>query len=117
MIDDPKHKHLAKAKPPALNNRGAGGPEFGDTDPNLRKYQDRRSGGGGAMKVLLGIVIVVIFSIVLILFVRPIRDAVRPFFPAGIQRLLMDEPESAPIPASTTEPTAAPAATPETKAP
>jgi signal recognition particle receptor subunit beta len=124
QIDDPKHKHLAKAKPPALDNRGAGGPDVGDTDPNLRKYQDRRSGGGGAMKVLLGIVIVLIVLVVLILFVRPIRDAVRPFFPSGIQRLLMDEPESAPIaePLSAPVPAEAPApgraaATPETKAP
>jgi signal recognition particle receptor subunit beta/Na+-transporting methylmalonyl-CoA/oxaloacetate decarboxylase gamma subunit len=131
QLDDPKFKHLNKAKPPALDHRGAGGPDVGATDPNLRKYQDRRAGGGGAMKALLGIVIVLIVLVVLILFVRPIRDAVRPFFPKGIQELLMDEPvqapiaaptpvQSAPVPAVTQAPPATPipaAAAPETKAP
>ena len=112
QIEDPKNKHLAKAKPPSLDHRGtSGAPDVGDTDPNLRKYQDRRSGGGGAMKILLVIVILLLVFVALILFVKPIREAVRPMFPAGIQRLLMDEaPAPAPAIAAPATPAAAPAA-------
>ncbi len=117
MLDDPKSKHLQKAKPPALDHRpGNAAPNLGDTDPSLRKYQGRRTGGGGAMKILVAVVLLLVGLVIAILFVRPVRDAVRPFFPGGIQKLLMDEPESA---ASAPTPVAAPAvvATPEPVAP
>jgi hypothetical protein len=94
VLEDPKNKHLAKAKPPALDNRAAAAsaaPNVGSTDPSLRTYQDRRSSGGGAFKVLLVVVILVVVLVALVLFVKPVRDAVRPLFPSGIQRLLMDD--------------------------
>ncbi len=110
VLVDPKNKHLAKAKPPALDHRApAGAPNVGSTDPNLRVYQDRRAGGGGAMKILLVVVVLVVTCVVLVLFVKPVRDAVRPLFPTGIQRLLMDD-EVQPQPASTVQ--ANPASTP-----
>ncbi len=118
LTDDPRNKHLQKAKPPALGERPtAGGPDVGETDPNLRKYQDRRSSGSSLpVKILLGIVILVVVFVALILFVRPIRDAVRPLFPAGIQRLLMDEEPrplaTAPAPIPAAAPTPIPAAAP-----
>ena len=107
VLDDPKNKHLQKAKPPALDHRaGSQAPNLGDTDPSLRKYQDRRASGGGAMKILLAVILVILALVIAILFVRPVRDAVRPFFPGGIQKLLMDEP--APAPAAGVAPIAAP---------
>lgn len=93
VLEDPKNKHLAKAKPPALDNRASANtaPNVGSTDPSLRTYQDRRASGGGAFKALLLVVIVVVVFVALVLFVKPVREAVRPLFPSGIQRLLMDD--------------------------
>jgi signal recognition particle receptor subunit beta len=119
ILEDPKSKHLHKAKPPALDHRaGNTAPNVGDTDPSLRKYQDRRAAGGGAMKILLAVVLLLLALVIAILFVRPVRDAVRPFFPGGIQKLLMDEPEATatpvtlPAPAATPTPVAMPAPAP-----
>ena len=113
VLEDPKNKHLAKAKPPALDHRApvaSAAPHVGSTDPSLRTYQDRRASGGGAFKVLLVLVIVVVVLAGLVLFVKPVRDAVRPLFPSGIQRLLMDD-EAKPmasesVPAASTTPAA-----------
>jgi hypothetical protein len=116
VVEDPRNKHLAKAKPPALDHRTGGAPDVGDTDPNLRKYQDRQAGSSLAVKALLAIVIVVVLFVALILFVKPIRDAVRPLFPSGIQRMLIDDAPVAetPAPAVAAPPAATPApATPE----
>ena len=119
VLDDPKNKHLQKAKPPALDHRGGSqAPNLGDTDPSLRKYQDRRANGGGAMKILLAVTLVILALVIAILFIRPVRDAVRPYFPGGIQKLLMDEPASAPVtapvPTSAVVPVAVPGQVPAT---
>ena len=112
VLDDPKNKHLQKAKPPALDHRaGSQAPNLGDTDPSLRKYQDRRAGGGIALKITLVIFGIVIALFIAILFVKPVRDAVRPFFPNGIQKALLalDEQSPAPVSAPTPAPMPAPA--------
>lgn len=110
VLDDPKNKHLQKAKPPALDHRaGSQAPNLGDTDPSLRKYQDRRAGGGTALKITLVIFGIVIALFIAILFVKPVRDAVRPFFPNGIQKALLALDEQAPTPAPASAPMPAPA--------
>ncbi len=115
--DDPKNRHLLKAKPPSLDQRGNSPmPDAGSTDPNLRIYQSQSSGGGGPLKILLIIVILIIVLVALVLFVKPVRDAVRPLFPSGIQRLLLDdEPAPAPVVAAPVAP--APAAKPTVPVP
>ncbi len=108
VVEDPRNRHLQKAKPPSLDHRGgSAAPNLGDTDPSLKKYQDRRSGGSsGPIKILL-VVLGLIFALALaILFIRPVREAVRPFFPGGIQKLLMDEEPAA---VSASRPAAGPA--------
>lgn len=104
---DPRDKHLAKAKPPSLDNlkqqpSGAAKVNLGATDPSLKRYQEASRPGGAAVKtlliVLIGLVVLVVFSIAAVIYV----PAVRGFLPQDIQRMLMGSS------ASTTETTAAP---------
>ena len=70
------------------------------------------------MKILLAVTLAILALVIAILFIRPVRDAVRPYFPGGIQKLLMDEPASAPVtapvPTSAVVPVAVPGQVPAT---
>ncbi len=93
----PREKHLSKPKPPTITSAAkAPTPDLGHTEPNLKRYQQQSNGGGAlktlAMISLVLIAILVVFTI-LIIFVPFVRKAVRPIFPPGIQRMLMDENE------------------------
>lgn len=101
---DPRDKHLAKAKPPSLDNlkqqpSGAAKVNLGATDPSLRRYQEASRPGGAAVKtlliVLIGLIVLVVFAIGAVIYV----PAVRGFLPQDIQRMLMGSS------ASTTETT------------
>ncbi len=101
----PREKHLSKPKPPTITSAAkAPTPDLGHTEPNLKRYQQQSNGGGAlktlAMISLVLIAILVVFAI-LIVFVPFVRKAVRPIFPPGIQRMLMEENEkSAAAPAA-----------------
>ena len=89
VVDDARNKHLQKAKPPALDARPAQPqPNLGATDPTLKRYQDARQSGGGAVKGLLigilGLLGLAIVLVVLVLFV----PAVRALLPLGVQKAL-----------------------------
>lgn len=83
-----RDRHLAKAKPPALQQARTSAPEQ-HTDPTLRRYQDTR-GNGGALKgalITLGVIIgLVALFILLVRFV----PAVRAIMPTPIQQLVLD---------------------------
>jgi signal recognition particle receptor subunit beta len=123
--DNPRDKHLAKAKPPALDNLRQPPPrmDLGTTDPNLKRYQQaQQPGGGGILRtmvtVLVGLIILIIVLAILVVFV----PAVRAQMPQGLQRLflpLQNDAGTAPVPvapAAPTAPRAAPVA-PTTVAP
>ncbi len=110
--DNPRDKHLAKAKPPALDNLRQPPPrmDLGTTDPNLKRYQQaQQPGGGGALRtmvtVLVGLIILIIVLAILVVFV----PAVRAQMPQGLQRLflpLQNEGGPAPAPVAPTVPAA-----------
>lgn len=129
---DPRDKHLAKAKPPSLDNikqqqAPAGKVNLGATDPSLKRYQEASRPGGGGVKtlliVLIGLILLVVMAVVAVIYV----PAVRSLLPQDMQRALMGTPAptaapapapaapAAPAPAAT--PPAAPAAAPTTPAP
>lgn len=90
--EDPKNRHLQKAKPPALDARPAQPqPNMGATDPTLKRYQDARQTNGGVVKGLvigvLGLVGLLVLLILLALFV----PAVRALMPMGLQKMLSGE--------------------------
>ncbi len=88
----PKDKHLAKSKPPALENRrGGGNPDLGATDPNLRRYQDAQKSGGGAMKALVMILLFLIIALVLLVILCLFVPAVRAQLPPNMQKMFMGE--------------------------
>jgi hypothetical protein len=109
---NPRDRHLAKNKPPALDNRREPARiEATPTDPNLKRYQAASAHAGesgGALRVmlmiLLGLVITVLILAVLVLFVPSVRS----LLPQSIQRLLISgepitEPATTtPAPATTT---------------
>lgn len=127
---DPRDKHLAKAKPPSLDNikqqqAPAGKVNLGATDPSLKRYQEASRPGGGGVKtlliVLIGLILLLVMAVVAVIYV----PAVRSLLPQDMQRALMGSPAptatpapaapaptAAPAPASTTTPAPAPAATP-----
>jgi len=121
---DPRDKHLAKAKPPSLDNikqqpqAVAGKVNLGATDPSLKRYQEAsRPGGGGVMTlliVLIGIIILLVMAVVAVIYV----PAVRGYLPQDIQRLLK-EPQPAPAeapPKPTPKPAEPPAPAADTPA-
>ncbi len=102
---DPRDKHLAKAKPPSLDNlkqqQGGGKVNLGATDPSLKRYQEASRPGGGGVKtlliVLIGLIVLLVMAVVAVIYV----PAVRGFLPQEFQRILMGG-----SPAPTTTPTA-----------
>lgn len=132
---DPRDKHLAKAKPPSLDNikqqqAPAGKVNLGATDPSLKRYQEASRPGGGGVKtlliVLIGLILLVVMAVVAVIYV----PAVRSLLPQDMQRALMGTPAptaapapapvapAAPAPAApAATPPAAPAAAPTTPAP
>lgn len=86
-----RDKHLAKAKPPALKQRGPGGPNLGATDPNLKKFQ-QATNGGGTVKTLLIVLLFVVIAIALLvglaLFVPAVRAQLPPQLQEGIMNLM-----------------------------
>ncbi len=114
IANDPRDKHLAKAKPPSLENakqQTGGKVNLGATDPSLKRYQEASRPGGGGVKtlliVLIGLMVLVILAILAIIYV----PAVRGILPQDIQRQLMGS-SAAPV-ANPVIPTA-PVATPVT---
>jgi signal recognition particle receptor subunit beta len=118
---DPRDKHLAKAKPPSLDNikqqqQPVGGKvNLGATDPSLKRYQEASRPGGGGVKtlliVLIGLIVLLVMAVVAVVYV----PAVRAFLPQDIQRSLMGSPSSTatPPPAEApAKPTPKPAETP-----
>ena len=94
IVGDPRDKHLAKAKPPSLDNLkqqpgAAAKVNLGATDPSLKRYQEASRPGGGAVKtlliVLIGLIVLVVLAIGAVIYV----PAVRGFLPQDIQRMLM----------------------------
>ncbi|MBA3707654.1 MAG: hypothetical protein H0W83_02395 [Planctomycetes bacterium] len=109
-----KDKHLAKAKPPALDNRrGGANPDLGATDPNLRRYQDAQKSGGGAMKALVMLLLFLIIALVLLMILCLFVPAVRAQLPPNMQKMFMGES----APTTVTTPAPAPAMVPHTVAP
>ena len=97
----PKEKHLQKAKPPALQDRsGNDNANLGPTDPHLKRFKEQSPivgrSGGGAVKtltlILLTLVICLIIVGALVIFVPEVRNAVRPYLPAGLQKALAPPP-------------------------
>jgi signal recognition particle receptor subunit beta len=118
---DPRDKHLAKAKPPSLDNLKqqqqpvAAKVNLGATDPSLKRYQEASRPGGGGVKtlliVLIGLIVLMIMAVVAVIYV----PAVRSLLPQDMQRALIGpsatEPaKPAPAPAPAAEKPAVPAA-------
>lgn len=106
---DPREKHLAKAKPPGieqLRNQPAGQKvNLGATDPSLKRYQETQKPGGGVKTLLIVLIFLVIFIIAAVAAVIYV-PAVRALLPQDIQQKLIGAP-----------PAAAPAAAPAPAAP
>lgn len=113
---DPRDKHLAKAKPPSLDNlkqqpQAAAKVNLGATDPSLKRYQEASRPGGGGVKtlliVLIGLIVLLIMAVVAVIYV----PAVRSLLPQDMQRALVG--------GSTTEPAkpATPPVAPKTEKP
>lgn len=111
IVGDPRDKHLAKAKPPSLDNlkqqpSGVAKVNLGATDPSLKRYQEASRPGGAAVKtlliVLIGLIVLVVLAIGAVIYV----PAVRGFLPQDIQRMLMGSSTST----ETTAPSAMPTA-------
>lgn len=104
-----KARHLAKARPPSLDQR-RGAPnqvDLGPTDPHLRRYRDAQNGGdkkGGMLKfvmlVLLTLVIILVLLILLMVFVPAVDRAIRRVDPTGLSDMV---PTQHAIPAPTSE--------------
>ncbi|MBA3699003.1 MAG: GTPase domain-containing protein [Planctomycetes bacterium] len=120
---DPRDKHLAKAKPPSLDNLkqqpAAGKVNLGATDPSLKRYQEASRPGGGGVKtlliVLIGLIVLMIMAVVAVIYV----PAVRSLLPQDMQRALIGpsttepaKPAPAPAPAPAGEKPAPPDETP-----
>jgi len=112
---DPRDKHLAKAKPPSLDNLKQQPPvaakvNLGATDPSLKRYQEASRPGGGGVKtlliVLIGLIVLMIMAVVAVIYV----PAVRSLLPQDLQRALIGpsatEPAK-PVPAPTPTPASA----------
>ncbi|HEX3138984.1 MAG TPA: GTPase domain-containing protein [Rhizobacter sp.] len=107
---DPRDKHLAKAKPPSLDNiknqqQNVGGKvNLGATDPSLKRYQEASRPGGGGVKtlliVLIGLIVLLVMAVVAVIYV----PAVRAFLPQDIQRSLMGSSPAAPAAPATDAP-------------
>jgi hypothetical protein len=97
-----REKHLSKAKPPALGGRrGAPVPDLGQTDPNLKKYQEK-SGDGGLVKTLLIVLLFVIIAVVLLGVLTLFVPAVRSLLPLGLQQQIEKLVGGAPATATAT---------------
>jgi signal recognition particle receptor subunit beta len=112
---DARDKHLAKAKPPALDNRRT--PQhmdLGTTDPSLKRYQmSHQSAAGGMIKVMLLIVLALIISAFILAILVLFVPAIRALLPQEVQRMLMGPPDkTAPLTAPPPE-AAAPIVPPE----
>lgn len=111
----PRERHLAKAKPPALDQRGgqAAGPDLGPTDPHLRRYKQQNNKPSGPGKtilmVVIGLVASLILVVVLMILVPAVNNAIRPMLPGGLQSFFEGF-----LPKDDTPAQAAPAATPST---
>ncbi len=82
----PRDKHLQKAKPPALDARGPGGtPDLGETDPNLKRFQEVNAGSGRTKIILIAIVFVVI-ALGLLTALAFYVPAVRSYLPSDWQQ-------------------------------
>lgn len=109
---DPRDKHLAKAKPPSLDNlkqqpAAAAKVNLGATDPSLKRYQEASRPGGGGVKtlliVLIGLIVLMIMAVVAVIYV----PAVRSLLPQDMQRVLIGPSTSEPAkPAPTPVPAA-----------
>ena len=109
---DPRDKHLAKAKPPSLDNlkqqpSNIAKVNLGATDPSLKRYQEASRPGGSGVKtlliILIGLIVILALAIVAVVYV----PAVRGFLPQDIQRMLMGNSattETTPSPPPTTTP-------------
>ncbi len=112
---DPRDKHLAKAKPPSLDNLkqqpvAAAKVNLGATDPSLKRYQEASRPGGGGVKtllvILIGLIVLMIMAVVAVIYV----PAVRHLLPQDLQRTLIGPTETEPTkPAPATEKPATPA--------
>ena len=109
---DPRDKHLAKAKPPSLDNLkqqpvAAAKVNLGATDPSLKRYQEASRPGGGGVKtllvILIGLIVLMIMAVVAVIYV----PAVRQLLPLDLQRTLIGPTATEPA-----ETTLAPAPTP-----
>lgn len=112
IAGDPRDKHLAKAKPPSLDNlkqqpSHVAKVNLGATDPSLKRYQEASRPGGSGVKslliVLIGLIVILVLAIVAVVYV----PAVRGFLPQDIQRMLMGNsatPEVTSPPPTTTVP-------------
>ncbi|MFW5829257.1 MAG: hypothetical protein ACOCXA_03250, partial [Planctomycetota bacterium] len=93
-----RNQHLRKPAPAPLK-AGNGHVDLGQTDPGLRRY--KQGGGGGMVKamavIVLTLVFVLVILVVLVLLAKPVRDAVRPLLPTGVQRMLLDESQQMPL--------------------
>lgn len=109
---DPRDKHLAKAKPPSLDNLKqqpamAAKVNLGATDPSLKRYQEASRPGGGGVKtlliVLIGLIVLMIMAVVAVIYV----PAVRSLLPQDMQRVLIGPSTAEPAnPTPTTTPAA-----------
>jgi signal recognition particle receptor subunit beta len=108
-----RHQHLRKPAPtPLAHSDNPPQPvNLGQTDPGLRRY--KTNPGGGLIKAMMVIVLTLVFIIlilgVLVMFVKPVRDAVRPLLPTEFQKMLLDESQQKAAEAAATSNQSAPA--------
>jgi hypothetical protein len=117
--DNLRDKHLAKAKPPALERAQPQKINLGATDPSLKRYQETQKPGTAGIKTLLMVLIALIVAMILIVILVVFVPPVRALLPIEIQQKLLgpgSAPPSAPAPAAPAITPAAPAPAPATPA-
>jgi signal recognition particle receptor subunit beta len=90
--DEPtaRDRHLAKAKPTAIDKATDKAPDLGATDPTLKRYQESRGNGGGALKgavIMLLVIVVLVGGFIALVVLVP---AVRAQMPRAVQQLIVD---------------------------
>jgi len=94
-----KERHLQKAKPPALKDRGGDdNTNLGPTDPHLKRFKQAapQKSGGGMLRTLslivLTLLIIIIITFLLMLFVPEVADALAPYLPDPVNEIFKRSP-------------------------
>lgn len=104
--DNPRQRHLQKAKPPSLSQRRNRNvkelSDLGHTDPHIKRYreEDHSNSGGGSrffrflVGLFLALIIGLVVTFVLVIFVPAVNQVIVPLLPDGMQEVLRHQPDA-----------------------